>query len=287
MSNWLVGHIVSGHAFFSGVLLVLLAILLQMRCGSVIKRCTPVTLILGVILIALSSAPLPVWYYALAAIVTITWLCTSRWGVRYHSTATAISVLVWMTGVALELPYHFLPRLQAVSERSITILGDSVTAGLEEKEAETWPNLLRRAHHVKVQDLSHVGEIAASALKRVRKNQLESTLVVVEIGGNDLLGFTTAEQFAFDLEELLKYLTAQHCQVAMLELPLPPFYHAYGRAQRTLASRYHVALVPKRVFLKVLAADSATLDSIHLSQAGHQIMAESIWEIVRPAMPAE
>ena len=71
----------------------------------------------------------------------------------------------------------------------------------------------------------------------------------------------------------------------MLELPLPPFYNSFGLIQRKLARKYGVKLVPKRVFLSVLAGGGATLDSIHLSQAGHQQMANVVWEIVGPAYP--
>jgi acyl-CoA thioesterase-1 len=57
----------------------------------------------------------------------------------------------------------------------------------------------------------------------------------------------------------------------------------YGRIQRQLAARYGVRLIPKRVFIRVLTGEGATLDSIHLSQAGHRAMADAIWNIVEPA----
>jgi acyl-CoA thioesterase-1 len=69
----------------------------------------------------------------------------------------------------------------------------------------------------------------------------------------------------------------------MFELPLPPFYHEFGRIQRDAAGRRQVALIPKRVFLNLLAGQGATLDSVHLSQAGHQQMADLVWELVGPA----
>jgi hypothetical protein len=33
----------------------------------------------------------------------------------------------------------------------------------------------------------------------------------------------------------------------------------------------------------LLAGDGATLDSIHLSQSGHQQMSDVVWELVGPA----
>lgn len=105
----------------------------------------------------------------------------------------------------------------------------------------------------------------------------------MEIGGNDVLGTTTTSQFATDLEALLSNIATSDRQVIMFELPLPPFYHEYGRIQRTIAARHHVILIPKRVFLSVIAGNDSTLDSIHLSEAGHESMAATVWRSVGSA----
>ena len=73
----------------------------------------------------------------------------------------------------------------------------------------------------------------------------------------------------------------------MLELPLPPTCNAYGRIQRRLARQYETLLVPKRVLLGVLQQPGTTLDTIHLSQEGHQRMAEAIWNAVAAAYDTE
>ena len=72
--------------------------------------------------------------------------------------------------------------------------------------------------------------------------------------------------------------------VVMLELPLPPFHNRYGDAQRRLARRHGVLLVPKRVLIGVLTSEGATLDTIHLSGRGHALMAETIWDLIGQAI---
>ena len=161
-----------------------------------------------------------------------------------------------------------------------------MTAGVGGNEtSETWPTLLARQHQLEVQDISHIGETAASALQRVKSHQLTASVIVVEIGGNDVLGSTSSSQFEKDLDALLLYLAKEDRQVVMFELPLPPFFHEYGRVQRQLAAKYNVKLVPKRIFLSVIAGDESTLDTIHLSQSGHQIMADCVWHQVSSAFP--
>jgi acyl-CoA thioesterase-1 len=42
-------------------------------------------------------------------------------------------------------------------------------------------------------------------------------------------------------------------------------------------------LVTKRIFLSVIAGSDSTLDTIHLSQSGHQHMADEVWGLVQRA----
>ncbi len=281
--NPVVVHIVSGHAFFTGVALVVVAAIIPTRARPIAKRMAVLASLVGLLAIVISSTPIPYWYCAIAAVGTIVWIA-SLVRKRLWSRAPTVLAGVWLGAALLELPYHFTPRLQVAADRSVTVFGDSVTAGIGDDEtSETWPRILARMHQLEVHDLSHAGETAASALERARAHQIESSVVVLEIGGNDLLGSTSATVFARDLDALLRQVESPTRQIVMLELPLPPFYHAYGRVQRRLAAKHHVALVPKHVFLSVLAARGSTLDSIHLSQAGHQLMADRVWRILEPA----
>ncbi len=282
--NWLVYHIVSGDAFFTGIALLIIGAVASTRTRPVFDRIAGVSFLIGVIAVILSSTAIPYWFYAIATVSTLVWIASlykrpwRRWAP--HLTAT-----LWLVAALLEIPFHFLPSLSPISDRHVAILGDSVTAGMgADDPSETWPSLLGRTHHLQVQNLSHVGETAASALKRAKSRQISAPIVIVEIGGNDILGSTSAAQFARDLDALLQHLQAPGRQVVMFELPLPPFCHEYGRAQRRLAAKHHVQLIPKRVFLSVLASGDATLDSIHLSQSGHQLMADSVWRMLRLAL---
>ncbi|MFO0905974.1 MAG: GDSL-type esterase/lipase family protein [Pirellulales bacterium] len=281
--NWLVYHIASGQAFFTGVALLLLAALAAMSARPRFRRLTGLAFVVGVIAVVASSTAIPYWLYAIACVVTLFWIA-SGFRKSWRRGAALAFVAVWASAVCLEAPYHVSPSLARADSRRLTILGDSVTAGVGGGEtSETWPSIVAREHQLQVQDLSHVGETAGSALKRARAQSIDSPVLVIEIGGNDILGTTTVSQFANDLESLLAYVAAPDRQIIMFELPLPPFYHEYGRVQRALASKYGVHLVPKRVFLSVLAGDDSTLDTIHLSQAGHRAMADCVWRLVGPA----
>lgn len=313
--NPIVYHIVSGHAWFSGIGLLLLAVVLDRRSAVAasnrgLRKFGNLLWLAAVLLMALSSVAAPVPIYAWLFISLVAWLWgSSRSAVvesasgqpnhegpaaewekdlktvdRSHQWAGGMLVLSLLAAIAVELPYHFQPTLLPVSEAKITIVGDSVTAGVGGNEtSERWPEILQRVHGLQVQDISHMGETANSATKTLLNFQVDSPIIIVEIGGNDVLGGTSVSEFDRDLDQLLKSVCKGERQVVMFELPLPPFFHGYGYVQRRLAQEHGVKLLPKATFLSAIAGADSTLDSIHLSQAGHKRMADAIWGAVGEA----
>jgi acyl-CoA thioesterase-1 len=162
-------------------------------------------------------------------------------------------------------------------------VGDSLTAGTGEAHVVGWPAILDHEHGVDVRVHARAGAGVAEALKLADEITPEEDLVLLEIGGNDLLGGTSAARFEEGLDRLLAKLARPGRVVVMMELPLPPTFNAFGRAQRRQAGRYGVLLIPKRVLLGVLLAPGATSDSVHLTEAGATVMAEAVWRALSPA----
>jgi acyl-CoA thioesterase-1 len=134
-----------------------------------------------------------------------------------------------------------------------------------------------------VRDLARAGATAAGALEQAKQLPGRGGLALLEIGGNDLLGSTSAAQFERDLDRLLSQVARPGRAVVMFELPLPPLCNEYGRVQRRLAAQHHISLIPKRLFIAVLTTDGATLDSIHLSPQGHQQIAALVRSLIEPS----
>jgi acyl-CoA thioesterase-1 len=169
-----------------------------------------------------------------------------------------------------------------MGDPQVFVVGDSLSAGMG-GEAETWPKLLSRRHHVVVHDLSLPGADVARALRQAGQVSGPASLVIAEIGGNDILGETTVDAFERGLDVLLARLREGGRTVILLELPLPPFYNRYGAAQRRLAKYHGVLLIPKRLLLGVLTSEGATLDAVQLSHRGHALMADAIWGVIHRA----
>src|SRR5438552_2754952 len=126
----------SGLAFFVGVTFVLGGLALSpLRRWS---RLTPLTSIFGLILVAVSAAPLPYAFYAVAAVVTVGWLIVERFKRRLGaSRLRAIrlcTALLWLGGFLMELPYHSVPTITAPGRPTLWVVGDSVTAGMGDRK---------------------------------------------------------------------------------------------------------------------------------------------------------
>lgn len=279
--NSVVGHIASGQSFFSGSVLLLVCVYGMAFTNR--SRWSITGMAIGLILIAVSSTPLGLTYYSLLALAIVGLVSTLALRERNPKAPKrcAIALFGIMTvGIGLEANWHMLPHLDVDPHDKIFIFGDSLTAGIGD-EATTWPKLFTEASHLEVSDHSRVGARVSTMIEIARHQDLGGQVVVLEIGGNDILLGTSASEFHARLDESLANVSNRAEHVVMFELPLPPFFHSFGSAQRNLAKKYQVTLIPKHVLMGVLTTGDSTLDSIHLSTDGHRVMAEQVGRIIR------
>jgi acyl-CoA thioesterase-1 len=286
--DWFIFLCASGLAYFLGIGAVLLSVALFSFFGRAWAAVISTLIALaGVIFIAISATPAPYWLYTIAGIVTILWLISERsrrtWMQSQRKLLRWSVIAVRTFAAALELPFHFTPALPAIGRQKLYVLGDSITAGISSRD-ETWPRVLAREHSIEVADLSHVGAFVEPGLKMANHLPSEGGLVLLELGGNDLLGRSSS---VADFERFLDQLLARVCvsgrTVVMFELPLPPFYNDFGVIQRRLARQYGVHLIPKRILIGILTTNGTTVDGLHLTQAGHERMATVVWDVIRGA----
>ncbi len=280
-----------GDAFFLGLgLLIVVAIVAVRRDGPRVRIAFRLATICAAIVVAASGTPLPLWFYAIGALLAALSLSRppgpepGRWGMRFR--AVVILLIGWcVVAAGWEFSYRLPVRYDGKQQYdALAVIGDSVSAGQSGPNEHTWPKQFREQHGGSVIDLSAEGATARSALGQARALNAHSAnlraVVVIEIGGNDYFKSVPPADFAADVERLLTALKRPDRQLVMLELPLPPFFNEYGRAQREMAARYDIPLVSKREFACVVFTRGATLDTVHLSEAGHWLFAEMIWRNV-------
>ena len=268
-----------GTAMFAGLALVLGAGTLFVRfSGGFSRPILTVMLLVGLGAVLLSAVPLPGWLYALwflpvVAVLVLGNLSGASPLLRFR----AFAVLLAASAAILlaEGPRVRSPRIRVDAGQALYVVGDSISAGIGSVE-RCWPEVLASATSLRVVNLAEPGATTQSALAQFPRIAEPNALVLLEIGGNDLLDRKGASIFEAHLDKLVSALRADGHDVAMFELPLFPFQNAYGRAQRAVAKRHAVALIPRRHFARVLGMKDGTLDGLHLTQKGHDEMARRV-----------
>lgn len=277
----------SGLAWYVGVgLLLLAAAIPPARRSWLAGRALTVGAVVGGALLILSGTPQPWWLIGGVLVGQVIPSVRTPWKPQAKVTPwlRRLRIGLCLLLVAVELPWTWsagrLP-IPSAPLHEIHVLGDSVSAGMGEREAVVWPvqlaELLKReGRSIPVVSHAQMGATVQSARKQALGLPEVRCLVLVAIGGNDLLGPTTDAEFAERLDALLTEICRPDRVVLMLELPLPPLRNEYGVIQRRLARRHGVPLIPKRVMAGVLTGSDSTLDSIHLTTAGHARMAAAM-----------
>jgi len=280
--NAVVLYFASGESLYSGASLLVLAILTGfLRETVALRRSRNLLAWLGLILIVMSATPLP-W-----AGVVVFFLFFGLWYLAWNSTyaskfcvGSAIALIALMVCMCvMEYPFRKLPELTSPPGDHIAIVGDSISAGIDPR-VPAWPFFLQQAMGIRVRNLSQAGATTSDAIKMAQRLADEDRLVLIEIGGNDLISGRSTDQFAGSLDSLLSHLSIPGRTVVMMELPLLPHRIGYGHAQRRLAKKYGVSLIPKRYFARVISGANATSDGLHLSQEGNRRMARLIAKVI-------
>lgn len=273
-----------GTALFAGVALVLGAGALFVRFGAGFSRpVLTVLLLAGLAGVLLSAVPLPGWLYALWVLPTIAVFALGNLsGASPLLRFRAFAVLLAASAAILlaEGPRTRSPHIRVDAGQTLYVVGDSISAGIGSGE-RCWPKVLAASTSLRVVNLAEPGATTHSALAQIPRIAESSAVVLLEIGGNDLLDRKGAAAFETHLDQLVSSLRASGHDVAMFELPLFPFQNAYGRAQRAVAKRHAAALIPRRHFARVLGMPDGTLDGLHLTQKGHDEMARRVAAILR------
>lgn len=288
-------HLISGDLFFTGAVLFLIGCLLPRppikgpgdqeeppprheRLLGASGRLGDLILVLGIGLQAVGSMPLPRLYPWLLGGLVVVYLGYRRWrnpgmapwGVALRS----VMGLLCAVAVLTMLSQRRLPQVPWAAQEPLHVIGDSLSAGLDDGEV-TWPELLSRATGRPVVNLAAAGATVRTAMHQADELP-EEAFVILEIGGNDLLGESTAAQFEEGLGALLERVATPRRRVVMFELPLPPLRGEFARIQHRLAVQHDVMLIPRPLLARVFLGSDTTTDGLHLSPAGQEKLAEAV-----------
>jgi acyl-CoA thioesterase I len=182
----------------------------------------------------------------------------------------------------------------AGAEKSILVLGDSLSAAYGIAQARGWVALLeerlkREQLDYSVVNASVSGDTTSGGLARLdsalKKHQ--PRIVVVELGGNDGLRGLPVQQMRANLGRIIEQSQQAGARVVLVGMKMPPNYgpdytQAFESVYGELAKRYKTALVP--FFLEDLDEVQFQPDRIHPTAEAQPLMLERVWKVLRPLL---
>jgi acyl-CoA thioesterase I len=281
-------YFASGESLYPGIGLLIMAIIIaNFQKPYWLPYARIFATWIGVAMIVMASPPLS-WNALIFLVVAfLSWFVASAKS-RSSSWASLQTFTSWILLVSalilcsIEYRHRRVPQMHTQIDDHLVVIGDSISAGVGDSAA-IWPSIMQNGTGVEVKNLSKAGAMVADGLAMAERIGPADHLILIELGGNDLLSGEPSETFSGNLEQLMMKIMAPGRTVVMFELPLIPTAVAYGQAQRRIAVKYSVVLIPKRFFVEALLGQDATYDGIHLTKAGAKRMAAIVAGIFSPS----
>lgn len=184
-------------------------------------------------------------------------------------------------------------------ERRILAFGDSLFAGYGLEEQQGYPEQLEdamrgRGINARVIDAGVSGDTSAAGRQRLAftldAQRVKPDLVILELGGNDMLRGIQPEQTRANFEAMLEELRGREIPVLLMGMRSPPNYgeeyqQQFDSLYGELAREYDVALVP--FWLESIYEDQSLFldDRIHPTAEGITELVEDTVDDVEAALP--
>lgn len=167
----------------------------------------------------------------------------------------------------------------------VLALGDSLTEGAGVTLQEAWPNLLANKTGWVVINGGVSGDTSGGALQRLPSllEEHAPVLVLVTLGGNDMLRHLPQQQTIANLEKIIALVRAHGAKPVLLATPNPSlmgavFQHlSAADFYQQVADAQHVPLI-KDAIAEVISDPQLKVDPLHPNAAGHVLLAEKIFK---------
>ena len=179
----------------------------------------------------------------------------------------------------------------------VVVLGDSLTAGYGLPPNEAFPAQLQNALRAKgvdvaVENAGVSGDTSAGGLARLNgaiAGPVKPSLVIIELGANDMLRRMPAADMKANLHKILTSLKQQQIPAMLTGVMIPVFipgfsYGAYDDAFEELADEFDVPFYESFLDGITLKPEYNLEDRMHPNAAGVKVIVENIQDDVRDAL---
>ena len=178
-----------------------------------------------------------------------------------------------------------VPSVSPVGPNDVIVaFGDSLTYGTGASAAESYPAVLAQLVGRKVVRAGVPGEVTGGGLARLAAviEEHRPALMIVCLGGNDMLGKVDEATIRANLREIIKTIKAAGISVVLIGVPKPALITNAAAFYAEIAQEFDVPYEGK-VVTDVLYQRELKSDPIHPNARGYRKMAEAIAELLKKA----
>ena len=177
------------------------------------------------------------------------------------------------------------PRLDKLGAADVIVaFGDSLTYGTGARVEESYPAVLEQMIGRTVVRAGVPGEVTAGGLNRLPGvlDEHRPRLVIVCLGGNDMLRKGLPADIEANLREILKLIKARGAGAMLVGVPAPGLITSAPKFYEKLAQEFRIPY-EGQIVTSVLYKPELKSDPIHPNAAGYRKMAEAIAGRLRDA----
>jgi lysophospholipase L1-like esterase len=166
----------------------------------------------------------------------------------------------------------------------VVAFGDSLTYGTGAKPEESYPAVLGQLIGRTVVRAGVPGEQTAGGLARLPGvlDEHQPRLVIVCLGGNDMLRKGARIQIEANLREILKTIKSRGLDAVLVGVPAPGLITSAPEFYQKLAQEFRIPYEGD-VVTSVLYRAELKSDPIHPNAAGYRKMAEAVAQLLQSA----
>lgn len=186
----------------------------------------------------------------------------------------------------LEAGCDFGPQIENEYSMGFTIIcfGNSITAGYGVEPQEVYPFLLSRKLGQPVINAGISGQTTYEALERLGEDVLHKKprLVILELGTNDYAKDIPKEETFKNIDEIVRRIQEEGAMVAITTtIRLGVLQDTYLEGFQDIAKKRKAIFIP-HIMEGVTDNSALSFDTMHPNAHGHEIIAERIYQAIRP-----
>jgi acyl-CoA thioesterase-1 len=189
-----------------------------------------------------------------------------------------------------------LAPLHRGNAQTIACFGDSLTAGYQAPEGQSYPDDLRKdlarmGFHATVLNFGQSGNTTKDGLSRMNTVlAAKPSIVILELGANDGFAGTPISIIAANLSTMIETFQRRHIRVLLVDMMMTPnlgpdYLKQFDGLYPQLAAKYHVKLTPFMLRNVFGHAQLMSSDGIHPDAAGYaQVAKQNILPSLLPML---